>query len=319
MVLFWLGLAVLLHLKRRPIHRAIVMLLLCAASADLFYWIHQRFLCNDLRVTAIDVGQGSAALLELPRGFTILVDGGGFADNQSFDVGERIVAPFLWRRKICSVDLLVLTHPNSDHLNGLLYIARHFHAKTLWSNGQAADTAGYRQLMEILEQNKIQHPCYPALLRARRINGVGLSILYPPGGFLQHAENQTERAVNDNSLVLRLDYGNIGFLFTGDIEAPAERVLSSSYPAERLRCDVLFAPHHGSRTSNTQPFVEKVQPRIVVVSAGANSRFGLPHPQVIERYQRRGARIYRTDQGGAIRLTTDGSNLSVSPYLALDP
>ena len=96
---------------------------------DTGYWLHQRFWHRDLRVTVIDVGLGSASLLELPGGYTILVDGGGFSDNSSFNVGEKIIAPFLWRKKIQTVDTLILSHPNSDHLNGLIYIARHFNVK----------------------------------------------------------------------------------------------------------------------------------------------------------------------------------------------
>jgi competence protein ComEC len=316
-ILFYLGLVIIFNLKRRPIFRVLAMLLVGAVFSDLSYWIYQRFLSDELRVTAMDVGQGSAALLELPRGFTILVDGGGFADNESFDVGKNTVAPLLWRKKIRCVDLLVLTHPNSDHLNGLLYIADHFHVKTLWSNGQAVDTAGYRQLLNIVEKRKIHHPPYPTLARKHRINGVSLKILHPPADFLKR-DSGPALAVNDNSLVLKLDYANRGFLFTGDLEASAEKALCRTHPSTGLRCDVLFAPHHGSRSSSTQPFVDKVQPRIVVISANAKAYYGFPHPQVIERYRQKGAAIYRTDQAGAVRLTTDGMNLRVRPFLAPD-
>ena len=89
---------------------------------------------DDLKVTIIDVGQGTSALLEIPGGDCLLIDGGGFSDNSIFDVGERIIAPLLWRKKIMTVDTLILSHPNSDHLNGLTYIARYFNVKNVWSN-----------------------------------------------------------------------------------------------------------------------------------------------------------------------------------------
>ena len=118
---------------------AVLVLSLIGAGLDAGYWIYQRFGRRDLRVTMIDVGQGSAILLETPGGSTALVDGGGFVDPAAFDVGARVVAPFLWRRKIASVDTLILTHPNSDHVNGLNFIADNFHVSlseiTRWHNG----------------------------------------------------------------------------------------------------------------------------------------------------------------------------------------
>lgn len=131
---------------RFPIKVAAGFCLLAALLlvADTGYWIYQRFWRSDLRVTVIDVGQGTASLLELPGGDTILIDGGGFSDNSTFDVGARVIAPLLWHRKIMSVDMIILSHANSDHLNGLIYVAEHFDVQTIWTNGQTRPTAGYR-------------------------------------------------------------------------------------------------------------------------------------------------------------------------------
>ena len=122
---------------------------------DVFYWLQYRFWHRDLRVTCIDVRQGSAALLEFPGGHTMLIDGGGYTDNALFDIGARVVAPFLWDRKILTVDTLVLTNPNSDHLNGLLYIADYFNVREVWTNGQCAPTRGYRRFMQIMRPVKL--------------------------------------------------------------------------------------------------------------------------------------------------------------------
>ncbi|MGD8291812.1 MAG: ComEC/Rec2 family competence protein, partial [Desulfobacterales bacterium] len=133
-------------------HSAIIILVLVliTLAADAGYWLYQRFGNADLRVTVIDVGHGSASLLEYPGGYTMLIDGGGFADNSAFDVGAAVVAPLLWRKKIRTVDALILSHPNSDHLNGLIYIARHFHVKKIWTNSEARNTQGYKDLMRVI-------------------------------------------------------------------------------------------------------------------------------------------------------------------------
>ena len=151
---------------------AAVLLALLGGIVDAGYWIYQRFYRSDLRVTVIDVGQGSAALLQLPKGACILADGGGFADNAVFDVGARVLAPLLRRKKILTVRTLILSHPNSDHLNGLIYIADRFGVKQIWTNSERRNTVGYRRLQEVLQRRDIREIPYPLLLREHRIAGV---------------------------------------------------------------------------------------------------------------------------------------------------
>jgi competence protein ComEC len=131
-------------------------------------------------MTLIDVGQGSAALLELPGGRTVLVDGGGFADNSDFDVGAAVVAPYLWRRKIATVDRMILTHPNSDHLNGLVFIANRFKVGSLWTNGEAWHSKAYRALMRGGCRAGDRHAALRELPHESVMNGVRLEVLYPP-------------------------------------------------------------------------------------------------------------------------------------------
>jgi competence protein ComEC len=135
------------------------LLVILALAGDVSYWLYQRFWQDDLRVTIIDVGQGSAALLELPGGYTTLIDGGGFSDNAIFDMGARVIAPFLWRKKIKTIDTLVLSHPNSDHLNGLIFIAQHFNIKNIWTNNEAKATLGYRLLPKSICTCRISNIC----------------------------------------------------------------------------------------------------------------------------------------------------------------
>ena len=262
----------------------------------------------------MDVGQGNAALLELPGGHTALIDGGGFSDNNVFDMGARVIAPFLWRKKIHTIDALILTHPNSDHLNGLLYIAQHFNVKTIWTNGESRTTQGYKRFTKIISQKQIHLPDFKNMPRKQRINGVEFSFMYPPADFLNKKAVQKWRNTNNNSLVLKVSFGDISFLFPGDIMAEAEKELVRLSGAD-LACTVLLAPHHGSRSSSSRLFLSHAQPDVAVISAGWKNRFKFPHSTVLETYQKSGCRILRTDQNGAITLTTDGKRLSTRSFL----
>ena len=279
-----------------------------AAGFDVYYWVNKRFFDEDLRVTMIDVGQGSSALLEFPKGFVMLIDGGGFSDNAIFDVGAFIIAPYLWQKKIKTVDTIILSHPESDHLNGLIYIAKHFNVKTIWTNGEVANTYGYKQLAKIVAGKKINMPTFRDLSRKHDINGVGLEILYPECNFLNKKKKEKWRNINNNSLVVRVAYNAKSFLFPGDIMAKAEKELVA-IAGKQLESTVLIAPHHGSKTSSTRLFLEKVKPEIVIISSGRNSRLKHPDPLVLKRYQKLGYKIFCTSQNGALAMSTDGSSL----------
>jgi competence protein ComEC len=285
-------------------------LALLILALDACYWSYQRFWHRDLRVTVIDVGLGSASLLELPGGYTVLVDGGGFSDNATFDVGERIIAPLLWCKKIRTVETLILSHPNSDHLNGLIYIARHFNVKNVWTNNESRNTLGYAKFMEVIARRKIHLPEFEKMPRRHRIDGVELSILYPPPNYLNLRDTQNWRNPNNNSLVVKASLKSISFLFPGDIMARAEKELVH-LAGDNLSSTVLVAPHHGSKTSSSQDFLNAVDPEVVIISSGRNNRFEFPHPVTLKRYEHQGGTIWRTDISGAICLSTDGQQLAI--------
>ena len=300
--------------RQRRWTAAVVMLAFLAALIDTGYWIHQRFYRSDLRVTIVDVGQGSAALLELPGGDCVLADGGGFSDNAVFDVGERVLAPLLRRKKILTVETLILSHPNSDHLNGLVYIADRFGVQQILTNGEKRNTLGYRRLQEVLDRRHIREiPCSDHF-RQQFISGAALQVLYPPANYLKKKKKEPWRDTNNNSLVFAVGLGSVSFLFPGDITTRAEKELVS-LAGNRLKATVLVLPHHGSRTSSSHDFIEAVHPQIAVVSSGWQNRFGFPHPEVLQRFERRQVRIYRTDSDGAIELVTDGRHLQISPWI----
>ncbi len=295
----------------------VVFTVLILFGIDACYWLNQRFWHDDLRITVIDVGNGSAALLELPGGACMLVDGGGFSDNRVFDMGQRIIAPFLWQKKIGSVDTLVLSHPNSDHLNGLLYIAEHFNVKDVWSNNERVNTIGYQNFINTLKTKKINTPVFDKIPKTYNINGVEFTILYPPSDFLVKKEKDRWRDTNNNSLVIKVRLGACSFLFPGDIMAKGERELAG-IAGDGLKSMVLVAPHHGSRTSSTRKFLNKIQPETVVISAGFKSRYGYPHQSVLNRYQNKGYRVFRTDMQGAVEMISDGKSLTINPTIRVE-
>jgi len=294
--------------QRAPLIATVFLII--AGYADIWYWLDKRFLHEDLRVTVIDVGQGTSTLLELPGGCNVLVDGGGFSDNSIFDVGERITAPFLWRKKIKSLDTLVLSHPDSDHLNGLLYIAKNFNVKEIWSNGEVENSLGYKRLLEIIKEKNIKMEDFNGIRRNRVINGIEFKILYPEAGFKEKSEKW--RKGDNSSLVLKTVFGSKSFLFTGDIKEKGESDLVKT-SGNRLKSTVLIVPHHGSKSSSTDMFVDKVDPEIAIIPVGWKNRYKFPHPEVLGRYKSRKCRILRTDENGAVMMSTDGKSLSVTP------
>lgn len=298
--------------QRHRFRVAVLGMLLTLGAADITYWIYQRHANSDMTVTALDVGQGCANLLELPGGGIVLIDGGGFNDNAVFDVGRNVIAPLLRRRKIMTIDLVVLSHPNSDHLNGFLYLLDHFTIGSIWSNHEPADTLGFRRWKAAIARNHIPHEAFRSLESRKRINGVMFEILAPPKDFLLRRQYDSWRNTNNNSLVVRVSLEEISFLFTGDITAAAEADLLTRHAQETLHSTVLFVPHHGSRSSSSRPFLSRVAPREGIISMGWRNWFGFPHEKVLIRLHIAKCRIWRTDFCGAVQIKTNGRQYEIN-------
>jgi competence protein ComEC len=212
------------------------------------------------------------------------------------------VAPFLWHSKMLRVDYLVLSHPEADHMNGLLFIASNFKPREFWFNGDMVDTPTYNELMNIIESKKIKLLLASDMLnREREISGAKIEILHPPSGGRKAGFSYGDADLNNNSLVLKITYKGRSFLFPGDIEKEGEQALLSN--AAALRSDILLVPHHGSKGSSTMPFLRAVSPEICVISSGEGNRFGFPHKETLDRLRETGAAIMRVDESGAIQIT----------------
>lgn len=283
-----------LPLLRAPARRAVGLAVIGAAAVQIaLAWVERTG--DDLRVTFISVGQGDATLVEFPGGAVMLVDGGGL--SPSFDVGEKVVAPLLLRRKIRRVDTVVLTHPDFDHYGGLAYVVERFAAAELWSNGSRGAGERFRALRAAVARAGTRE------VEVRRgfervIGGVAVRVVAPGGG---------GDPANDASVVLQLSFAGRRLLLTGDVERAGEHALLRG--GGELGADVLKVPHHGSRTSSGGAFVAAVRPRLAVVSCGWANRWGMPHAEVVERYDRHDARLLRTDLDGAVEIRVSPSGV----------
>ena len=284
---------------RRRLAAAAAILLL----ADAAWWTHERLLHGDLRVRFLDVGQGDAAVVELPGGKVLVVDGGGFGRSR-FDVGERVVAPYLWSRRILRADVLVATHGDWDHQGGLHFLAREFAPRELWVSGREGERERLRRLEEEVEVGggvvRVLSPGETAL----EARGLRVECLHPPA--------DAPLSANDSSLVLRLSFGRSAFLFTGDIESASEGVIVESGEGGPL--SVLKVPHHGSATSSSERFLRWAPPEIAVMSLGLGNVYGFPAPSVLRRYRRLGASVLRTDLDGSVGVSSDGRRLRAWPH-----
>jgi competence protein ComEC len=260
-----------------------------------------------LRLIMLDVGQGSSTILQIPTGETMLIDGGGF-EGSSFDVGRYVVAPFLIRQKILKLDVVVLTHPHPDHLNGLLYILENFPVREVWTNGDKSPLDSYVAFEEIIHRKNIPNHVLHGGMPEQHLGDLRIRILNPcPEPITPKRQTEAYQAENDRSLVLQLRYSRTGLLLPGDISQEIENHLITA--GHDLQSDVFLAPHHGSRTSSSLAFLDKVKPQVVVFSCGLHNRHNAPHPEVIKRYRASVSRIFRTDQDGAIILQMDGTRI----------
>jgi competence protein ComEC len=282
------------------------------ASVLLGLWLGEwgfRHLERELRVHCLSVDNGLAILVEGPKANRMLVDGGGTFHDQ-VDMGALQVAPLLWHRRVVALDRVILSHPHPDHMNGLRYVFERFRVGQLLDNGDHPDTAAYRSFHD-LAQRCSAPPMSLYRGMTWKMGEALVQVLYPPrDGRKQPGKNGAART-NNGSLVLKISLGNASFLLPGDIEAETEDWLVS---LGGLHSTVLIAPHHGSRTSSTGPFLDAVSPRFAVFSS-RQGRWGLVHEEILKRYQSRGVQTFHTGRDGMVTFGTEGRILEIKTHL----
>jgi len=253
---------------------------------------------DDLKVHFINVGAGDCILIETPNKTNILIDGGG-TPQSDFDVGTKIVIPYLRRKGINEIDLLVLTHPHLDHLEGLLPVLKEFKVEMVLDGRLISDSSEYEEFISIIQKKEIFYHQAKAGDNFIISNNLEIFLLNP----LYDSDFYDQLDFNNASIVVKLFYKNADFLFTGDIEEATENKLLAWQNV--LQSDILKVGHHGSATSTNIEFLNKVDPSIAVITVGKNN-FGHPSQKIIERLEDRNIKIYRTDENGTIIIKTNG-------------
>lgn len=238
-----------------------------------------NLLPKDLRIYFIDVGQGDSTLILTPKGNSILIDGGG-SETGSFDVGEKILLPYLLDRGVTKIDYMMISHFDSDHVGGLFSILENLRVEHVLISKQGKESENYKHFLEISKRKKIKVIYVEAGDRINIEKNMFFEILFPTRNLI------SENILNNNSIVARLVYKNIKILFTGDIEEIAEKELIKLYSkTNKLRADILKVAHHGSKSSTIASFLKLVNPRISLIGVGATNTFGHPNIGVLERLE----------------------------------
>ncbi|MCE5264094.1 MAG: DNA internalization-related competence protein ComEC/Rec2 [Deltaproteobacteria bacterium] len=309
----------------------ILTFFLAADGANIYF---RSVRTGRLSLTAIDVGQGSSILVRLPGRQNMLVDGGGIFDD-TFDLGRYVLAPYLWHEGISRIETVVLTHPHPDHLQGLLFVLENFRVREVWTNdNHSSESELYWAFRRIVREKGIILRPLSSHTPPVNISGVQIHFLNPDGNLartrmgyspqvdvspphpsssFQSSASLAYDEVNARSLAMKLSYGNARFILPSDMTQGVESLLVRA--GVDLQGEVIFVPHHGSNRSSSAPFVEKVKPRIAVISCGAENIFGFPHPDVLRRYEAVQAQVYRTDRSGAVTVTTDGQKIAVDLFM----
>jgi competence protein ComEC len=256
---------------------------------------------NDLKVDFLDVGQGDSAFIQTPENHHILIDGG---PDTSALKKISLLMPF-WDK---SIDLVILTHPELDHMQGLLDILQKYKANYILWTGVKKTAPEYNAWISVLEKQKKMGAKIIIAQANQEIKAgnVLIDTLYP---FKSLEGEELKASANDTCVVSKLIFGENSFLFTGDISSVAEGEIVGS--RENVLSDILKVAHHGSKYSTSDILLLAVKPKIAVISVGAKNTYGHPTPEVLQRLEKFGIKVLRTDKDGDIKFISNGDTISL--------
>ena len=272
---------------------------------------------GQLTISMLDIGQGDAVLIQTGAK-NILIDTG---DDKYYEDGKKgkentQLLTELQKLKIDHIDTLVMTHAHADHIGKADKVIAQYGVKELVYNGIPSTSKYFINALKAAKANGTQQVKVKAGDVLDFGNGVSFEIVSPSQSLIDEDTSAIKAKkkvdVNNESVVGRLTFGDFAMLFTGDAEGPVEKTMAASY-GKKLKCQVLKAGHHGSKTSSTAEFLKLVQPESVVMSLGVNNQYGHPHEALLNRLQKQGVKnIYRTDANGTITIVSDGSSYSIT-------
>jgi competence protein ComEC len=292
----------LLHLCEASQRRRALIVFLVGCNLLAYSSILRSAGGHRLTVTFLDVGQGDGAVVEFPDGKIMIVDAG--QRMEGYDVGSRVVIPYLRWKGIRRVDYLVVTHPHSDHLGGVPVILREVPVDEIIDAGSTASSYLCGEFRHILDSLGERRDIVHAGNCIDENQSVRCYVLHPSGEFLPSSLHPA-RNLNNESVVLKIVFGSTTLLLEGDAERDAEARMVRFYGGF-LRSDLLKVGHHGSPTSSSVPMMDRVQPRMAVISVGAHNKFGHPSPRTLALLDRMKCMYYRTDHEGAVMFESDG-------------
>ena len=238
---------------------------------------------------------GDSCLIVTPKNKKILIDGGG-SERGSSNIGEKTLLPYLLNRKVSKLDYAIISHFDSDHCEGVLYVMQKIKVENVIIGKQFETCENYKEFIKIVKQKNIR---VISVEKGKKVNiekDMYFNVIWPDSNNIVN-----ENKLNNNSLVFKMNYKSISALFTGDIEKIAEEKIILNIK-EELKSTIIKVAHHGSKTSSTEKFIEKVKPKIALIGVGENNTFGHPSNITIETLEKAGTKIYRTDQMGEIIL-----------------
>ncbi|MCD6413055.1 MAG: MBL fold metallo-hydrolase [Elusimicrobia bacterium] len=262
-----------------------------------------------LRVTFVDVGQGDCEFIRTPGGKTILVDAGpGATEYDNFDAGKKIVVPYLKSLKVKKIDYVVMSHAHNDHIGGLRAVLKNFPVGNFVDPGFDYPSWVYEDILKLVDKKKIKYVEAHAGDVFKWDKYCRIEVFNPPEKYFRGGSE-----ANENSIILKLTYKKVSFLFTGDAERKAERFVVKHFKDE-LMCTFLKVAHHGSATSTSQEFLDWSQPLVAVIEVGQGNRWGHPKREVLKRLKEYGCQIYRTDRNGFVEVITDGKKYKLRHF-----
>lgn len=268
-----------------------IIFMILAGAFELFQGTVAITPSEDLKVHFLDVGQGDSIFIELPTNETILIDA------SIKDASNKIIN-YLREENVSKIDYVFATHPHSDHIGGMSAVIKAFDIGQIYMPKAVTTTKTYENLLLTIKDKNLKIKAAKAGNTIIDTDDLKLVVLAP--------NQDSYESLNNYSIVLKLTYKEKSFLFMGDAETLSEKEITGD-----IQADVLKVGHHGSRTSTSQAFLNKVNPSYAVISVGLNNDYKHPHQEVIDRLEKKNIKIYRTDQNGDIMFTTDGYNIDV--------